>query len=138
MPWLQAVVSGLSHLIGLADPNDGTGRLFLVEQEGRVKVLNTDGSISQSDFIDVTTNLTPLVLDAVGYDERGLLGLAFSPSLPAWNIIFLCQLFWGTSVPDFVIPPDTLNGWDGYDDIDHHSVIIKEPSPMITQMVFLI
>ena len=24
---LQTVVSGLSHLIGLADPNDGTGRL---------------------------------------------------------------------------------------------------------------
>ena len=37
---LQTVVSNLSHLIGVADPNDGTGRLFLVEQEGRVRVLD--------------------------------------------------------------------------------------------------
>ena len=49
---LQTVVSGLSHLIGVADPNDGTGRLFLVEQEGRVRVINSDGSISPNNLID--------------------------------------------------------------------------------------
>ena len=124
---LQTVVSGLSHLIGLADPNDGTGRLFLVEQEGRVKVLNSDGSISQSDFIDVTANLTPLVLDAVGYDERGLLGLALSPSFVSdGTLFFYASYSKGTSVPDFAIPPDTLlMDGTGYDDIDHHSVVIK-------------
>ena len=89
---LQTVVSGLSHLIGLADPNDGTGRLFLVEQEGKVRVLNSDGSISPNNLIDVSSSLTPLVLGTIGYDERGLLGMALSPSSFRWNIIFLCKL----------------------------------------------
>ena len=124
---LQTVVSGLSHLIGLADPNDGTGRLFLVEQEGKVKVLNSDGSISDSDFMDVSANLTPLVLDTVRYDERGLLGLALSPSFASdGTLFFYASYSKGDSVPDFAIPPDSLimNG-TGYGDIDHHSVIIK-------------
>ena len=123
---LQTVVSGLSHLIGLADPNDGTGRLFLVEQEGRVKVLNSDGSISQSDLMDVSANLTPLVLDTVGYDERGLLGLALSPSFADGTLFFYASYSKGTSVPDFPVSPDTLiMDGTGYDEIDHHSVIIK-------------
>ena len=124
---LQTVVSGLSHLIGLVDPNDGTGRLFLVEQEGRVKVLNLDGSISQSDLMDVSANLTPLVLDTVGYDERGLLGLALSPSFASdGTLFFYASYSKGTSEPDFPVSPDTLiMDGTGYDEIDHHSVIIK-------------
>ena len=124
---LQTVVSGLSHLIGLADPNDGTGRLFLVEQEGRVKVFNSDGSISQNDFMDVSANLVSLVLDSVGYDERGLLGLALSPSFASdGTLFFYASYSKGGATPDFTVSPDTLiMDGTGYDDIDHHSVIIK-------------
>lgn len=124
---LQTVASGLSHLIGLADPNDGTGRLFLVEQEGRVKVLNSDGSISQSDFMDVSANLVSLVLDSDGYDERGLLGLALSPSFAGdGTLFFYASYSKGDATPDFTVSPDTLiMDGTGYDDIDHHSVIIK-------------
>ena len=124
---LQTVASGLSHLIGLADPNDGTGRLFLVEQEGRVKVLNSVGSISQSDFMDVSANLVSLVLDSDGYDERGLLGLALSPSFAGdGTLFFYASYSKGDATPDFTVSPDTLiMDGTGYDDIDHHSVIIK-------------
>ena len=124
---LQTVVSDLSHLIGVADPNDGTGRLFLVEQEGRVRVLDSDGSISQSDFIDVSANLTPLVLETAGYDERGLLGLALSPSFASdGTLFFYASYSKGGVTPDFTVSPDTLiMDGTGYDDIDHHSVIIK-------------
>ena len=124
---LQTVVSDLSHLIGVADPNDGTGRLFLVEQEGRVRVLDSDGFISQSDFIDVSVNLIPLVLETAGYDERGLLGLALSPSFATDGTLFFYASYpKGVATPDFTVPPETLiMDGTGYDDIDHHSVIIK-------------
>jgi glucose/arabinose dehydrogenase len=122
---LQTVVTGLSHLIGLADPNDETGRLFLVEQEGRARVLNSDGSISP--LIDVSSSLAPLVLDTVGYDERGLLGLALSPSFASdGTLFFYASYLKGDATPDFTVSPDTLiMDGTGYDDIDHHSVIIK-------------
>jgi hypothetical protein len=124
---LQTVVSGLSHLIGVADPNDGTGRLFLIEQEGRVRVLNSDGLISQSDFMDVSSNLVPLVLGTIGYDERGLLGLALSPSFATdGTLFFYASYLKGDATPDFTVPPQTLiMDGTGYANIDHHSVIIK-------------
>jgi glucose/arabinose dehydrogenase len=123
---LQTVVSGLSHLIGLADPNDGTGRLFLVEQEGRVRVLNSDDSISPNNFIDVSSNIIPL-FSIAPYDERGLLGLALSPSFASdGTLFFYASYLKGDTTPDFTVSHDTLiMDGTGYDDIDHHSVIIK-------------
>ena len=126
---LQTVVSDLSHLIGLADPNDGTGRLFLVEQEGRVRVLNSDGSISTNNLIDVSSNIVPLVLNTIGYDERGLLGLALSPNFATdGTLFFYASYSKGNATADFnfTLPAQTLiMDGTGYDDIDHHSVIIK-------------
>ncbi len=123
---LQTVVSGLSHLIGVADPNDGTGRLFLVEQEGRVRVLNSGGSISPNNLIDVSSNIIPL-FSIAPYDERGLLGLALSPSFASdGTLFFYASYLKGNATADFTVLPNThiMEGTE-YDNIDHHSVIIK-------------
>ena len=45
---LQTVCSGMSHLIGIADPNDDSGRIFLIEQTGKVKVLEENGVVSEN------------------------------------------------------------------------------------------
>jgi glucose/arabinose dehydrogenase len=51
---------------------DGTGRLFVVEQPGVIRIVNSDGSIALSPFLDVSG----LVLFG---GEQGLLGLALHP-----------------------------------------------------------
>ena len=38
--------------------------------------------------MDISNLLTPLVLDTIGYDERGLLGLALSPSFSNDGTLF--------------------------------------------------
>lgn len=48
--------------------------MFVTEQEGRVRVLK-DGQLLEEPFLDITDE----VLKKEGYDERGLLGLAFHP-----------------------------------------------------------
>ena len=63
--------------VGIHAPNDGTNRLFVVEQEGRIKVFNNDTNTSDWDmFLDITN----LVDQDGGYTEEGLLGLAFHPN----------------------------------------------------------
>jgi glucose/arabinose dehydrogenase len=123
---LQTVCSGLSHLIGIVDPNDGSGRIFLIEQQGRVKVLQSDGSISNNNFMDISNLLTPLVLDTIGYDERGLLSLALSPDFVNDGTLFFYASYPKNNDADFTIPTEylSMDGTD-YDNIDHHSVIIK-------------
>lgn len=63
--------------VGIHHSGDGTNRIFVVEQEGRIKVFNNDGntSISQT-FLDIRS----IVDQDGGYTEEGLLGLAFHPN----------------------------------------------------------
>lgn len=65
------VVDGLNSPIGIANAGDGSGRLFILEQEGRIRIWQS-GAILAEPFLDIT--------DRVGCcGERGLLGLAFHP-----------------------------------------------------------
>jgi glucose/arabinose dehydrogenase len=55
--------------------NAGDDRLFVAEKDGLVRILNADGSIEATPFLDVQS-----LTNTSGFsDERGLLGLAFHP-----------------------------------------------------------
>ena len=108
---------------GLAAPNllisapDGTNRQFIVDQPGQVWLLQ-NGVMQSTPFLDTSSRLTPLT---PGYDERGLLGLAFDPGFanpvsPGFRRVFTytSEPVAGTAdLPDPYITT-TLN---------HHSVV---------------
>ena len=69
---LQQVATGLSFPVFATAPNDGSGRLFIVEKGGAIKILFfATGQVLATPFLTVTN------IDASG--EQGLLGLAFHP-----------------------------------------------------------
>ncbi len=69
---LRKIADGLQQPTGLAHAGDGSGRLYITEQAGRIKVWQA-GQLLPTPFLDIT--------DRVGSEgfEQGLLGLAFSP-----------------------------------------------------------
>lgn len=69
---LHPVAAGFSNAVGLATADDGSDRLYVIEQPGRVWIVQS-GQRSDSPFLDIV----PLVLSDAS--ERGLLGLAFHP-----------------------------------------------------------
>lgn len=68
----QAVVSGLSTPLDLEQPGDGSGRLFVVEQGGTIRIIQ-NGSLLPQAFLNITSKV-------IVQDEMGLLGLAFHPN----------------------------------------------------------
>jgi glucose/arabinose dehydrogenase len=72
---LQPVLSGLNSPLYLTNAHDGSGRLFILEQPGRIKVLQR-GAAVPSVFLDITSRV-------LSGGERGLLGLAFHPQFSA-------------------------------------------------------
>jgi len=70
----QPVVSGLAQPVFVGHAGDGTGRLFVLERAGRIRIVSAAGSLLATPFLDITL----LVGDSGG--EQGLLGLAFHPS----------------------------------------------------------
>jgi glucose/arabinose dehydrogenase len=70
---LRKIVSGLDEPVFLTHSGDDSGRLFIVEQIGRIRILQNETLLPDS-FLDIV----PLV-NSRG-NEQGLLGLAFSPN----------------------------------------------------------
>ncbi|MBS1663460.1 MAG: PQQ-dependent sugar dehydrogenase [Bacteroidetes bacterium] len=75
-PDLQQVTDGLISPVALVEPPDGSKRLFIVDQAGKIWIVQSDGTRSATPFIDLSSKIVAL---NPGYDERGLLGLAFHP-----------------------------------------------------------
>ena len=71
----EVVVDDLARPLYVTHANDDSGRLFIVEQGGRIKVW--DGETT-SMFLDISDLVSPDA-NSGGYTERGLLGLAFHP-----------------------------------------------------------
>lgn len=67
----EIVVSGLVNPIYLTHAGDGSGRLFVVEQAGRVRIIQ-NGELIQEPFLDITENV-------LSGGERGLLSVTFHP-----------------------------------------------------------
>ncbi|MEP6603907.1 MAG: PQQ-dependent sugar dehydrogenase [Spartobacteria bacterium] len=67
------VASGLTRPVFVTAPPGDYGRLFIVEQGGRIRILNL-----QTGVLNVTPFLT--VTGMAAGNEQGLLGLAFDPS----------------------------------------------------------
>ncbi|MCA9863151.1 MAG: PQQ-dependent sugar dehydrogenase, partial [Thermomicrobiales bacterium] len=70
---LIKVAGGLADPVNIAAPDDGTGRLFIVERVGRIRILDADGTLLEEPFLDISE------LVQNDYLEQGLLGLAFHP-----------------------------------------------------------
>lgn len=60
--------------------NDGSGRMFICEQQGKVMIFQ-NGMLLPTPFLDLTGSFVTLQGSpaGAGYDERGLLGMAFHP-----------------------------------------------------------
>lgn len=63
---------------GISPPGD-TSRLFIVEQNGLLRILQNDTLLPGS-ALDLQSRVSPPFNPAVANDERGFLGLAFHPS----------------------------------------------------------
>ena len=78
---LEPVVDGLVRPVFVTHAGDGSERLFVLEQEGRILVLGANG-LEEEPFLDLAGKV-------VCCGERGLLGLAFHPSFPEDPRLFL-------------------------------------------------
>src|SRR6476646_4052590 len=68
-------VSGVNLPIDLK--HCGDDRLFVADRAGRIRVINDDGTLRVTPFLDITSKIS-----SIG-SEEGFLGIAFSPDYKA-------------------------------------------------------
>jgi len=74
---LKLIADNLVAPLSVVEPPDDTKRLFIVDQVGKIYIVPNGGSILATPFIDLTSKIVTL---NPGYDERGLLSIAFHPN----------------------------------------------------------
>ena len=74
---LELVTSSLLDPVDATAPPGDTGRLFVVEQRGRIRIIDlADDTLKATPFLDISGRISCC-------GERGLLGLTFHPELTA-------------------------------------------------------
>src|SRR5262245_8190423 len=87
---LVSIASGLASPLFLTNARDGSGRLFILERPGRIRVIRREEtSPIETPFLDISAKVL------LG-GERGLLGLAFHPQYTTNRRFFINY----TRVPD--------------------------------------
>jgi len=79
---LESVISGLDRPVFITHANDGSGRLFIVEQGGLIRVFQ-NGRLVEPPYLDIRDRVND------GASERGLLGLAFTPDFAQSGHLFV-------------------------------------------------
>ena len=114
---LKPIVTGISAPdYGISPPGDAN-RLFVVEQKGLLLVVQ-NGVLLPTPALDVQTRVSPPLNPGNANDERGLLGLAFSPGFNDPGHVGYRTLYTystelipaGTS-PTYPVPTDAPNNY---------------------------
>ncbi len=77
---LEEFATGFTAPVEMVNANDA--RMFVVQQNGIIKILQANGTVNSTNFLNISSKIT--------YGgERGLLGLAFHPQYPTNGYFFV-------------------------------------------------
>lgn len=87
------VATGLRNPLVATHSGDRTGRLFIAEQLGVIRILTANNTLLEEPFLDISSQVR--TSSSVG-DERGLLGFAFHPDYRSNGRFYV---YYSASVP---------------------------------------
>jgi glucose/arabinose dehydrogenase len=116
---LEVVADLLDSPVEVTSAGDGTGRIFVVEQGGSIRIVADDG-LAAEPFLDVSDRVS-------SGGERGLLGLAFHPDFPADPRFFVdyTDIQGDTVISSFTVDPATPDRADPASEL----VLLTIPQP---------
>jgi glucose/arabinose dehydrogenase len=117
---VEPLAGGLDQPVFVTNAGDGSGRLFVAEQPGRIRVIEK-GEVRAAPFLDITDRVT-------SGGERGLLGFAFPPGFgPTRPTVFVhySGADGATVISEFRLDPHDTGRLDPASE----RVILTEPQP---------
>jgi len=115
---LDLFAAGFTLPVDMAHAGDD--RLFVVEKQGVIKILNADGSVNPTAFLDISS----IVNSAA--NERGLLGLAFHPDYTNNGYFFV---YYTGSNGATIVSRYTVSSDPGIADENSQKLVFTTPQP---------
>ena len=117
---LVEIASGFTSPVGMAAPGDGTNRIFIFEQGGKIKIVKGN-NVVEVPFLDVSSRLDGL---NIAYSEKGLLGMTFHPDYKTNGRFFI-----------YYSAPHKQSGIDHKSIVAEYSVSPQNPDQALTSEV---
>ncbi len=115
---LTAFASGLSAPVFATGRRDGSGGLLVVEQGGDIRILDSDGSVEDTPFLDIHDRV-------LSGGEQGLLGLALSPTYESDGRFYVDY----TRKPDGATVISEFQADDRFADPTTERILLTIPQP---------
>src|SRR5215216_927639 len=94
---LVKVAGGLVDPINITNAGDGSGRLFVIERVGRIRIIDQGGNLLAEPFLDIQENVKTDFLD------QGLLGAAFPPDYASSGLFYVLYADYTTNGNLFIV-----------------------------------
>ncbi len=94
---LRTIADGMVSPLGMAVPDDGSGRMFVYDQAGLLWLVTASGR-SPTPVLDLRTRLVNI---SGSYDERGLLGLAVHTNFAQFPYLYTYTSEFSSGPADF-------------------------------------
>lgn len=115
---LEEFVTGLTSPVEITNANDS--RLFVVQQNGMIKIIQPNGAVNPVNFLDISTKI-------VYGGERGLLGLAFHPQYLTNGYFFV---YYNNTAGNVVVARYTVSATDpNVADPNSEKILLNIPKP---------
>jgi glucose/arabinose dehydrogenase len=116
---LELVADGFVSPVGVVAVPDNSNRLFVIDQAGKIWIIDSAGNKLATPFMDVTSMMVTL---SPNYDERGLLGFAFHPDYQTNGRFFIYY-----QLPPRPGGPETGEPWNNLSRISEFKVSASNP-----------
>lgn len=115
---LVEFASGLTSPVEITNANDN--RLFVVQQNGMIKIIQPNGTITPTNFLNISSKI-------VFNGERGLLGLAFHPQYSTNGYFFV---YYNNTAGNIVLARYTVNPTNpDVADPNSEKILLNIPKP---------
>jgi len=78
---LSSFATGLNNPLAISSPGDGSGRMFVVERGGSIRIVDAAGVLLETPYYSRSVDSEDM--------ERGLLGLAFDPDFASNGTLYI-------------------------------------------------
>jgi glucose/arabinose dehydrogenase len=117
---LKLIADNFVSPVTVVEAPDGKHNLFVVDQPGKIWIIDSAGTKIPDPFIDVSSRMVSLT---PAYDERGLLGLAFHPDFKTNGKFYLFY-----TAPPNAGGPEAGASWDNLTRISEFTVSQSNPN----------
>ncbi len=113
------LVTSATYNVGIRHAGDGSGRKFIIGQQGDIRILDINDNVVPTPFLDISSQV-----QCCG--ERGLLGLAFHPDYENNGYFFVNYTKNGTNAGDTIVARYQVSGGDAnIADINSGQVLMR-------------